>query len=81
MLALKLLCRYRLIEAVIKEETITRRSDVIARTTEDDRSVRKIWIHASRHIIANTDGEEGTVQSRVGRGYWVTGICYFGSVL
>ena len=73
--------RYRLTWAAIKEETITRRSDAIPRTIEDHRWVRNIWIHASRHIIANTDSEEGPVQSRVGRGYWVTGICYFGGVL
>ena len=36
-----------------------------------------MWIHASRDIIINTDGEEETGKSRMGRGHRITDICYY----
>ena len=42
---------------------------------------RKIWIDASRHIVINTDGEKETGDTRMGRGHWVSDICYDRSVL
>ena len=45
------------------------------RTTEDRKLFEKIWIHASRHIIINTDVEEETGKSRMGRGHRAINIC------
>ena len=36
----------------------------------------KTWIHDSRHSIINTESEEETRKSGMGRGHWFTGICY-----
>ena len=53
------------------------RIDAVPRITEDYKLSKKIWIHASRHIIINTDGEEETMKfSPIGRGHWVTDNCY-----
>ena len=37
--------------------------------------LKTVWIHASRRVIINTNGEEETGKSWVGRGHRVTGIC------
>ena len=50
------------------------RTDAVPRTIKDHRLFQN---HASRHIIINTDGEEETgIKSGIGRGHWVTDICY-----
>ena len=52
------------------------RTGAVQRTIEDHRLFRKICIYTSRHIIINTDGEEETGKSRMGRSRWDTDICY-----
>ena len=47
------------------------RTDVLFKTTNYS---KKIWIHAPRHSILDTDGEEETWKSRMGTGHWVTDI-------
>ena len=49
--------------------TLTVRTDTLQSTTEDHKLVKKVWIHASRHIIINTDGEEETGKAQMGRGH------------
>ena len=46
----------------------------IPRKIKDHKLFKKTWIHASRHIIINTDGKEETGKSQIGRGHWVTDI-------
>jgi len=43
---------------------------------EDHKLFKKIWIHASRHIMINTEGDEETGKSQLGRDHWVTEINY-----
>ena len=45
-------------------------------TNEDHTLFQKVWIHASRHIIINTNSEEETGRSRMGSSHWVTNIGY-----
>ena len=45
-------------------------------TIQDHKLCKKIWIQAPRRTIINTDGEEETGTSQMGRGLWVTDICY-----
>ena len=45
-------------------------------TNEDHTLFQKVWMHASRHIILNTDSEEETGRSRMGSSQWVTNIGY-----
>ena len=50
------------------------RTDAVPRTIKDHRLFQN---HSSRHIIINTDAEEETgIKSGIGRGHWVTDICY-----
>ena len=49
------------------------RIDAVPRITEDYKLSKKIWIHASRHIIINTDSEGETGKSGMVRGHWGTG--------
>ena len=58
-----------------RKQTLVR-TDAVPRPSEDYKSFMKIWLHASRHITINTDGEEETRKSPMGRGHWVTDICY-----
>ena len=51
-------------------------TDTVLWTIEDHTLFEKTWIHTSRHIIINTDCEKETGQSQMGRGHWVTDICY-----
>ena len=47
------------------------------RTIYDLKLFTNIWIYASKHIIIDTEGEEETGKSRMGRGHnVVTDICY-----
>ena len=41
-----------------------------------DQIIQGNWVHASRHIIINTYGKEETGKSQMGRGHWVTDVCY-----
>ena len=52
-------------EATTEEKTTLVLTNAITRTIEDHTLFKKIWIHASRHIIIKTDGEEGTGKSRI----------------
>lgn len=52
------------------EETTLARTHAIPRTIEDQILFKKIWIHVSRHIIINKDGEEDTREPPMGRGHW-----------
>ena len=45
-------------------------------TTEDPKLLTKIWIHASRYIIIDTDGKEETGKSQMWRGQDITDIFY-----
>ena len=49
-------------------------TDSILRPTEDNKSFKKEkkkkFIHASKHLVINTDGEEETGKSRMGRSHW-----------
>ena len=44
-------------------------TDAVPRASEDRRSVKRIWSHASVHIVINTDGEEKTRKSGTDRGH------------
>ena len=48
----------------------------VPRTIDDHTLFKTIWIHASIHIITNTNGEEEKGNSRMGKGHWVTDVCY-----
>ena len=50
--------------------------DAVLFTDEDLKLFKKSLIHAARHIIINTDGDEDTETSRMGRGRLVTDVCY-----
>ena len=58
-----------------RKQTLVR-TDAVQHPSEDYKSFMKIWLHASRHITINTDGEEETRKSPMGRGHWVTDVCY-----
>ena len=63
------------------EATRLARTHAIPRIIKDQKFVKTIWIYEGRDIIINTDGEEETKKSRMGRGRWVTNVCYDGSEL
>ena len=63
------------------EATRLARTHAIPRIIEDQKFVKTIWIYEGRDIIIHTDGEEETKKSRMGRGRWVTNVCYDGSEL
>ena len=50
------------------------RTDAVSRTIKEHKVFEKSGIYVSAHI--NTDGEEETRKFRMGRGHWVTDICY-----
>ena len=57
------------------------RTDAFPRSSEDHNLFKEIRIHAPRHVIINTDGEEEKRNSN-GQGllgHWVTDICYIAS--
>ena len=57
----------------MKKATPIRPNHAIPRTTEYHKLCKRIWIHESRHIIIDKDGEEEARKSRTGRaGRWVT---------
>ena len=61
----------------VTEETV--RTDATPSATEDHILFiyfKSVWIHASRHIIVNTDGDEETGKSRMQKGHWLTDVCY-----
>ena len=52
-------------------------TNTIPCTTEDHQLFKKIWIHASRHLVTiNIDSKEETVKFWMGRGQQVTDVCY-----
>ena len=63
-------------DTTIEQKATLGRSDAILRSIDDHTLFKKIWIHASRQIIINTDGVEETGKSQMVRGHWITDI-YF----
>lgn len=59
-----------------EEKTTHVQTDAILHAIEDHKLFKKLWIHASKHSIINPDGEGETGKSQMGKGYWVTDICY-----
>ena len=76
-------CRYRQMLLSRRKRTLDWEDQRhIPRTIESHTLIKKIWTHAPRRIIVNTDGEEGTEKSRIGRGQWVTNVsCYRSKLL
>ena len=58
-----------------KTNTCSIRTNFIPLTIEYHQLFKKMRIHASRHIVINTDGEEGTGKSGKGGSNWVTDVC------
>ena len=56
------------------EATTEQKTNTLSARNIKDHIFRKKWIHASRHIIINTDGEEGAGKIRVRRVHWVTDV-------
>ena len=65
-------CHYWQRLLLLRRKWTLARTDTIPRTTEDHIVFKKVWIHTSRHIMINTDGEEETGKSWMGRGHCVT---------
>ena len=65
-----------LLRLLLRRNRTLVRTNAIARITEVHKLFKKICIHSSRHIIINTDAEEEAGKCRMGRGHWVTDVCY-----
>ena len=52
-------------------------TNAVRHTIENYKLFNKIWIHASRNIIIDTEDKEGTGKSQIGRGHWVTDVCCY----
>ena len=60
-----------------QQRLLLRIKQTLVRTNAIPRKLfNNIWIHASRHIIINTDSKKETGKSWMGRGHWFTDICY-----
>ena len=67
--------------ASVEEKETLLRVVAVPRTIEDHKLLNKVWIHASRLIITNTDSEEERGKSALVRVHWVTDIGYNSSDL
>ena len=54
----------------------TVQTNTVPRTIQDHKLCKEIWIQAPRRTMINTDGEEETGKSQMGKGPWVNDICY-----
>ena len=61
---------------LLKRKRTLVQTDAVPRTVEVHKIhvLKTIWIHASRRVIINTDGEEETGKSWMGRGHRDTDI-------
>ena len=68
-------CSYQL-RRLLRTKPTPVQTDAVPRTVGDHRLFQKVWIHASRHVTIDTDGEEETGQSWIERSHWVADICF-----
>ena len=61
---------------LLTEATVERKSNRRTDAIKDHTLFKKMWIHASRQIVINRDGEDKAGKSRMEMGHWVNNICF-----